>query len=68
MRSECVQRRLLALDLLLGGGFGRDPQRDWGVEDQSGDVVGTRCCVGQRHLGAVANADEGEGRDVPEFA
>lgn len=25
LRSECVQRRLLALDLLLGGGFGRDP-------------------------------------------
>ena len=66
--GERVERGLLAFDLLLGGRFGADAQRDRGVEDQPGDLVRTRRGVGQRDLGAVADADQRQGGHVPEAA
>ena len=68
LRGERVERGLLALDLLLGGGLGVDPQRNRRVEDQPGDLVRTRSGVGQRHLGAVADPDERDGGHVPQVA
>src|SRR6202041_3102369 len=68
LRGERVECGLLTLDLLLGGRFGVDPQRDRGVEHQPGDLVGPRRRVGQRDLGAVADAQQGDLRYVPQTA
>ncbi len=63
--GECVECGLLTLDALLGGGLRPDGEGQRRVEHQTRHLVRMRGRVRQRHLCAVAHAEQGQCVHVP---